>query len=224
MCFAEAHRYGLHHLLVDLIDVEVSFDDEDAFRFARGDGAVLIPDATVERILFLLEAAFIFAILSGDAVIAAARAAEAGIEGGKQEESQVRLQAAADEAVQVEDDLGTEFPAGTLVGLGGVGEAIADDNFSCDERGFDDFGDGLGAVGEHESHFRHGGEAGGAGIEQQLANAVAGGSAAGLARHEVGDAALLHPRRKALDLRGFAGPVESFEGDEEAALHGVSLS
>ena len=45
----------------------------------------------------------------------------------------------------------------------------------------DDFGDGLGAVGEHEGHFGHGIEGGGAGIEDQGADAVAGFSAAGLA-------------------------------------------
>ena len=54
----------------------------------------------------------------------------------------------------------------------------------------------------------------GAGVEQQSADAVAGGGAAGLASDHGVEAALLHPRGQALDLRGFAGAVEAFEGDE----------
>ena len=69
---------------------------------------------------------------------------------------------------------GAELAAAALVGLGGVGEAVAEDDLAGVEGGLDDFGDGLGAVGKHEGHLGHGGEAGGAGVEQDLADAVAG--------------------------------------------------
>jgi hypothetical protein len=71
--------------------------------------------------------------------------------------------------------------AASLVGFGRIGEAIAEDDFAGVEGGLDDFGDGLGAVGEHEGHFCHGREAGGAGVEDEGADAVAGDGAAGLA-------------------------------------------
>ena len=49
---------------------------------------------------------------------------------------------------------------------------------------------------------------------KQCANAVAGRGAAWLPRDQGVEAALLHPRCQALDLRGLAGAVEAFESDE----------
>ena len=68
---------------------------------------------------------------------------------------------AADEPVKVEHGGGAEFAASALVGLGGVGEAIAEDDPARGEGGLNDFGDGLGAVGEHERHFGHRSQGGG---------------------------------------------------------------
>ena len=48
--------------------------------------------------------------------------------------------------------------AAALIGLGGVGVAIAEDDGASGEGGEDDLGDGLGAVGEHEGHFGGGGD------------------------------------------------------------------
>ena len=66
-----------------------------------------------------------------------------------------------------------------LVGLGGVGEAVAEDDGAGGEGGLDDLGDGLGAVGEHQGHLGErgdGAEGGfGAGVEEDGADAVAEG-------------------------------------------------
>ena len=51
-----------------------------------------------------------------------------------------------------------ELAATALVGLGGVGVAVAEDDGAGGERGKDDLGDGLGAVGEHEGHLGGGGD------------------------------------------------------------------
>jgi hypothetical protein len=64
----------------------------------------------------------------------------------------------------------------------------------------------------------------GAGVEQDLADAVAGGGAAGLAQQHRLLAAAREPCRQALDLRGFARPVEAFERDEDTARHGVRIT
>ena len=64
----------------------------------------------------------------------------------------------------------------------------------------------------------------GARVEQDLADAVAGGGAAGLAKQDGLLAAAREPCRQALDLRGFARAVEAFESDENTARHGMSLS
>ena len=76
----------------------------------------------------------------------------------------------------------------------------------------------LGAVGEHEGHLGFGGDGAegglGAGVEQDGADAVAEGGAAGLAEGDDAVAGGLERGGEALELRGLAGAVEAFEGDE----------
>ena len=67
---------GFEDLLVDLVDREVALDEDDAVRLARGDGAVLLPDAAEEGIFLRLEAVFAGAGFSLDAIVAAARAGQ----------------------------------------------------------------------------------------------------------------------------------------------------
>ena len=220
----EAFGYGFGDLLVDLVDGEVALDEGDALGLARGDFAVLFPDALVEGFLLLLEAVFILAGLGGDAVIAASGAVQADGERGQQEQGEIGLQVAADQAVHVEDELRAELAAATLVGLGRVRKSIAENDFASGEGGLNHLSDGLGAIGEHQGQLGHGREGGGAGIEQQSADAVARGGAAGLAGNDGVQAAPLDPCGQALDLRGFTGPVKTFERDEKTARHGVSLS
>ena len=86
-------------------------------------------------------------------MVAAAGAGERGFERRQQQQGEVGLQVVADGGVHGEDALAAELAAGALVGLGGVGEAVAEDDGAGGECGLDDLGDGLGAVGEHERHF-----------------------------------------------------------------------
>jgi hypothetical protein len=120
-----------------------------------------------------------------------------------------------------------ELAAGSLVGLRGVGEAVAEDDGAGGERGFDDLGDGLGAVGEHEGHLGEradGAERGfGAGVEQNGANAVAERGGAGVAQHDNGVAGAVSQAARRRKLGGLAGAVETFEGDEVTARHRVQV-
>jgi len=126
--------------------------------------------------------------------------------------------------VHGQNDLRTEFAAATLVGLGGVGEAVAENDFARVESGLNDLGDSLGAVGEHERHLGGGSKVGIAGVEQDLADAVAGGGSPRLAGYQRGVAAPVQPGSQLADLGSFAGAVEALERDELPARHGLSLT
>ena len=88
----EALGNGFDDLLVDFIDAEIAFDEDDAVRFAGGDFAVFLPGAAVEGVLLLLEAVFVFAGLLVGALVAMAGAGEAGFEGGQQQQGEIGLQ------------------------------------------------------------------------------------------------------------------------------------
>ncbi len=85
-----------------------------------------------------------------------------------------------------------------------------------------------------------GAEGGGAGVKQQGADAVADGGSTGLTEEDevagipglgsetwgtrdVVMAVFFEPCGQTIDLGGFTGTVETFEGDKETARHGLSL-
>jgi hypothetical protein len=226
----EAILCGSYNALVDLFDGEVAIDYDDTHIVAGGDFAVLVVDPGEEVGLFLLKAVFVVAGFLGMAGVAAAGATQGGVEVGEQEEGEIGLEVAAEEAVEVEDDGGAELASASLVGLCGVGEAVAEDDLAGCESGRDDLLDGLCAVGEHHGQLGVGGETGGFGVEQESAKLVAEGCSAGLTGDEVRQVTAVEPGGQALDLGGFAGAVESFESEEEAPvwvgrfrMHGWSL-
>ena len=96
---------GFYDLFVDFVDAEIAFDDDDAVGFATGDLAVLLPHAAEELALLLLEAVFILAGFGGVLLVAAACAGEACVERWKQQQGEVGLKVAADEAVEFENAL-----------------------------------------------------------------------------------------------------------------------
>jgi hypothetical protein len=215
---------GFDDLLVDLVYGEVAFNENDAVGLARGDLAIFLPDATKEGVLLGFKAVFVAAGFGFHAVVATARAGQRRLEAGQQQEGEIGLKAAADEAMEVEHNFRAELAAAALVGFCRISEAVADDDLACIEGWLDDFGDGLGAIAKHESHLGHGVEATRAGVEQDFANAITDGGAAGLAEQDGFVAAAGEPCRQALDLGGFSGAVEALEGDENTARHGLSLS
>ena len=118
--------------------------------------------------------------------------------------------------------------ATALVGLGGVRVAVAENDAAGGESWLNDLGDGLGAVGEHKGEFgcgRDGTEGGlGFGVEEDGADAVAEGGSAGLAESDDGVSLGFERGGETAELGGFARAVETFEGEEEAVGHELSLS
>ena len=72
----EAFGHGFHNLLVDLVDAQVAFDQDDSFRFTGGDRAILMPDTAVEGVLLRFEAVFVLTGLGRDTIVAAAGSLE----------------------------------------------------------------------------------------------------------------------------------------------------
>ena len=154
----EAFRDSFDDLFVDFVDGEIALDEDDPVWFAPGDFAVLLPDAAEERIVLCLEAALVLAIASLHAHVAVAGALERCLKAGKEQQCEIGLQAAADEPVEFEHQFRAQFSAAALVGLGGVGEAVAENDLSGSECGPNDLSDSLSAVGEHQGHLGNRGD------------------------------------------------------------------
>jgi hypothetical protein len=193
-------------------------DDDDSSLIASRYLAILFIDSRVELVAFALEAVFVGARLLDVAVVAAAGSLEGGGQRGEKEEGEVGLYIVANCPVHGEDAVRAEAAAGSLVGLGAVGVAVAEDDGTGGEGGEDDLVEGLGAVGEHEGHLGFGGDGAevgfAAGVEEDGADAVAEGRASGLAEGDDAVAVGLECGGQVLELRGLAGAVEAFEGDE----------
>ncbi len=86
-------------------------------------------------------------------LVAAAGALEGGFERWEQKDGEVGLEVVARGAVHGQNALAAEPTSAALIGFGGVGVAVAEDDLAVVERGQDDPGDRLGAVGEHQGHL-----------------------------------------------------------------------
>jgi hypothetical protein len=193
-------------------------DNDYAVLIASSYLTILFIDSRVELVAFALEAVFVGAGLLDVAVVAAAGAAERGGQRGEKEDGEIGLYVVADCAMEGEDAVGAEAAAGSLVSLGAVGVAVAEDDGAGGEGGENDLVEALGAVGEHEGHLGFGGDGAevgfAAGVEEDGADAVAERRASGLAEGDDAVAGGFECGGEVLELRGLAGAVEAFEGDE----------
>jgi len=219
----EARGYYFADAEMDLVDGGVFANGEDAVRLASGDLFVLCMNATVEVVGLALETAFVSTLFFGVALVAAAGALERGFEGRQEKKREIGLEVFAGGGVHGEDAGAAKLAASSLIGLGGVGVAIAEDDVTVGEGGEDDLRDGLGAVGEHEGHLGGGGDGAergfGGGVDEDGADAVAEWSASGLAECDDGASFGFERSGEAAELRSFSGAVETFKGDEISALH-----
>ena len=76
----------------------------------------------------------------------------------------------------------------------------------------------LRARGEHQRHLSHRGQAGGRGVQDNVADFFPSWRATGFARNDDGDSPRSQGFGQFLDLRALAGAVEAFEGDELATV------
>jgi hypothetical protein len=141
---------------------------------------------------------------------------EGSVEIGEQQDGEVGIEAATHGFVQAQDAFAPELAPAALVGFGGISETIAEDDVAAVQGGRDDFGDALGAVGEHEAELGHGIEVLGFGVEEQAADAVADAGASRLAGNGDRKALGFKISGELAQLGGFAGAVEAFEGEEKA--------
>ena len=81
---------------------------------------------------------------------------------GKHQYGEVRLKISAQYPMKVQHNRAAQFAPSTLVGLAGVGEAIAQHPLAARQRRQNQLINVLGAVGEHQSYFCQRRKAGGA--------------------------------------------------------------
>src|SRR5947209_6252157 len=141
------------------------------------------------------------------------RAALALVNREVEDERQVGHEAARGERDQLGDEFGGEAAARALVGGGGVGVAVGEDDVAGVERGADERADVLRAVGGVEQEF---GERVNLlfGVEQDFAQARAQRRAPRLARRDDLVPAQAQFAGEHAQLRGLAAPVYALEGDE----------
>src|SRR5579863_7311607 len=151
------------------------------------------------------------------ALIAQAGASHAHRGIGVEQDRQVRLQVAAENAMQFEHGPATQLATTSLVSFGGIGEAIAENNLPAIERGLNHLRNMLSAGGEHQRHFCQRRKTLRGGVEQHPANLFSGRGSSRLARLYHLVSSKTQSVRQLAQLRALAGTVESFKGDEFSA-------
>jgi len=191
-------------------------DSDDALGFAARNGLELIVDALEEGVIFLLEAILVHLASGGE--VSSLRAGDAVGYIIVEEDGEVGLEAEAEYAMHGEHGIDAKLASGALVGLGGVGVAVAQDPLAAIHGGTDDLGDELRARGEHEGELGERSQSVSARIEENAANAFAYLGASGLAGGEDLDALFTQEIGEPLLMRAFAAAVEPLEGDESSAF------
>jgi len=189
-----------------------------ALGFACGDGEVSVAYAPEKGAVLLFKAVLVSV---GTPVLMLTIAASGALDGHihvvVEQDGQVGLKIAAQHFVQLQHGLRSQLAAASLVGFGGVGEAVAEDDASLGQRGQNYLMNVLRARCEHQCHFGGGRQSGGRRVEQDVANLFTGCGAARLAGDDYGNAAGTESSRQLGDLRALAAAVEAFEGDELSA-------
>jgi hypothetical protein len=137
-----------------------------------------------------------------------------GIEGQVEQQSQIRLKITMYPMLELLEFAAFEPAAATLVGVGGVSEAVADDPLAPRQRRFDEAREMFAAGRKHEQgfgldvHVR---------AEQDFADFLADFGAAGLAGNLHYSALPPEARCQPFDVAALAGPVDALEGNEFAS-------
>src|SRR5450755_3132046 len=105
-----------------------------------------------------------------------------------------------------------QLAASPLVSLGRIGEAIAEYDTSFGKRGQNDFMNVLGAGSKHERQFCKRRKSRGGGVQQHVANLLAGGRASRFAGYGDRETVGAQGSCQFLDLRALAAAVEALKG------------
>src|SRR4051812_28340916 len=120
--------------------------------------------------------------------------------------------------MQFENWLTAKFAPPSLVSFARVGEAITKHNLSRTQPRKDYFLNMLRTRRKHQRQLRHGRKPRGARVQKQVPNFLACISSAGFACDHNRKSLPLQLLRKARKLGALAAPIQSFKGDEFAAL------
>jgi len=139
-------------------------DGEHALRFAGGNLQIGGMNTGVKVVGLAFESVLVYRwrfrgrvglhLCRSGAIVATACAGESCLQRRKKKKGNVRLKVVADGCVHSEDARTAELASSSLIRLGRVGVAVAQNNRTSSERWFYDLGDGLGAVGKHQGHLR----------------------------------------------------------------------
>lgn len=152
----EAAANFFQNLLLNDFGGTARIDRENPLRFAAGDGQVCVVDATEKFAIFLLKTVFIGPVAGGVFEVAPAGAVHAVRDFGVHQDGEVGLESVTQHAVELKHGFRAESASATLVGLGRVGEPVAEDPSAGIQSGQDELIDLLGARGEHERKFSPG--------------------------------------------------------------------
>lgn len=200
---------------------QAGVEDRDASWLPPGAAPVGRADPTVKRERLALEPVDGAAAPSGDA-------RQGSLDRAVEKIGAVRLEGRERPVERVDSRL-PEAPARPLVGAGGVGVPVAEDDGARSERRLDRLGQVLAPVRQHEEELGGGVEAAGR-LEEDPAKVLANGGPARLSRRENGQAERLEADPYPRELRRLARPLDPLERDEEAptpppaAAHGARFS
>lgn len=211
---ARSHRF--HDPVMHFLYGKVTLDKYHAIGFAEGYLPVFLPDAGMEPILFQLKPVLILPSLSVSALVAPPCPCERRLEPRQQQQGQIGLKIAAQEAMKFKNHLRPKLPPTPLIGLRRVGKAITENDLAGIESRQNDLSDSLCAVGKHEGHFRQRRKARGPRVEDKRADPVARSGAARLTGEDdvKRGIAFFKPGSQTLDLSGLTGTVKTFQGYE----------
>ena len=156
--------------------------------------------------------------------VALLRTLEAGCDIDVEQQGEIRTHRALHEVLELRDAVEGESSPRSLVGVGRVGETVADHPGARLELRLDEVLEMRRPRRKHEQQLRRIGQHLGAGREHQLADLLGERGASGLARQYAGDAPLGERAREPRHLSALAHSLDAFDGEEPAALLHLPVS
>src|SRR5579871_375629 len=149
--------------------------------------------------------------------IAPPRPAHAGMRFRVHQNGQIRLQIAAQHAMQIQHCLTPQLPSAALIGLRRIGKAVAQNDRSRSQPRLNDLGNMLGSRSEHQRHFRQWRKPGRPRVEQHFTDLLSRRRSARLSSLDNLMSRLTQHCRELAHLRALPRSVEPFKCDELSA-------
>src|ERR1700722_5346915 len=207
---SETKGYGLPDLCCDVVGRGSRIDQHATLRFARRKRMEKIAKPLMEIHVEMFEARLAGAPCAG--------AGKSCFHRYIQDESEIRPERPGGNVFNHGNGFRIKPAARALIGIGGIGEAVADHPVSGEQGGPDRYGQMIHACREHQERFGKYIPAPGFAFNQERPDLLGAGRTTRLARRADRDAAHLKRGSEALRLRGFAGALPAFESDKARLL------